>query len=75
MTSHGFEVAETVGVRGHVLVFIADERPDLPAVQTVAVPDVAERIDIIVGDDIAFPRFDEKWKHHKIKFVVEQAVF
>ena len=47
-------VAEAVGLGGHVFVFVADQRPELPAVQAVAVPHMKKRIKIIVGDDVFF---------------------
>ena len=69
------DIAKTVGAGGHVLVLAADDRPDLPAVQSVAMADVDKRIEIIFGDDIVFARFAVNRKHHKKHFVAEQPVF
>ena len=50
-------VAVAIRLRGHVLVLASGQRPDLPAVQTVAVADVDDGEQIIVGDHVAFARF------------------
>src|ERR1035437_2258703 len=74
MAGDDADIAKTVGAGGHVLVFATDNRPDLPAAQSVAMADVAKRIEIIFGDDIVFARFAVNRKHHKKHFVAEQPV-
>src|SRR5665811_641394 len=46
----------TIGAGGHVLVFATDDRPDLPAAQSVAMADMDKRVEIIFGDVITFAR-------------------
>src|ERR1035437_509352 len=75
MAGDDADIAKTVGAGGHVLVFATGNRPDLPAAQSVAMADVAKRIEISFGDDIAFARFAVNRKHHKKHFVAEQPVF
>ena len=74
MAADDFRFAKAVGVRGHVLVFIADERPELPALQAVAVPQMEKRIKIIVGDDVPFPRLAVNGKQDEENFVAKQPV-
>jgi hypothetical protein len=66
--------AEAVGLRGHVLVFGADQRPELPAVHPVAVPQMEKGKKIIVRDDVPFARLAVNRKHHEENFVAIQPV-
>ena len=52
----------------------ADQRPELPAVQPVAMPHIEKRIKIIVGDDVALPRLAVNRKHDEENFVAKQPV-
>jgi len=75
MTGDDGGIAEAIGSGGNILVFMPDERPNLPAFQSVAMAKVDEGVKIIVGHDIALPRFAKKRKHHEINFIVKQPVF
>ena len=74
MTRNGRHITKPVGLRGHILVFAPDDRPNLPAVQSVAIADVDERIKIIVGDNVPFLRLAVNRKHHEENFVAKQPV-
>src|ERR1035437_1157146 len=75
MAGDDADIAKTIGAGGHVLVFATDDRPDLPAAQSVAMADVNKRVEIIFGDDITFARLAVNGKHDEKHFVAEQPVF
>ena len=52
----------------------AHQRPKLPAVQSVPVPQMKNRIEVVVGDDVPFARLDVKREHYKVDLVAEKAV-
>src|ERR1035437_9570922 len=75
MAADDADIAKTIGAGGHVLVFATDDRPDLPAAQSVAMADVDKRVEIIFCDDITFARLAVNGKHDEKHFVAEQSVF
>ena len=69
-----FRLVESVGARGHVLVLIARQRPELPAGQAVAMPQMKEWIKIVVGDHIPSPGLAVDGKQDEENFFAEQPV-
>ncbi len=53
---------------------MADKWPQLPTGQAVPVPQVEERIDIVIGDDVLLSSFAVKGKHHIVNFISEEPV-
>src|SRR5579862_1180130 len=74
ITGYGFNFSKPVGLRGHILVFSAHQRPELPAVQTVAVAQIKKRIKVVVGNHIPLAGFTVNRKQDKENFVAEQPV-
>src|SRR5437879_9903038 len=70
----GLHFAIAVGSHGHVFVFVSRQRPELPALQRVAMAEVEERIEVIVSDDILLARLAIKRKKKKSNLVKEQYV-
>src|SRR5438132_210134 len=69
-----FRLAPVVGMISDDFMFRACDGPKLPAMQTIAVPEVEKGIKIIIGDDIAFPGFTENREHNEKDFVPEQTI-
>ena len=65
VAANGFDVAKAVRVERDDFMLGAGQRPDVPAVHSVAVADIAKRIKIIVRDDILLPRLAVNREHHK----------
>src|SRR5438552_1079854 len=55
--------------------FVADERPELPAVKFVAVAQMKKRIDVIVRHNVVFARFAVNRKQNEMNFVAKEPVF
>ena len=69
-----FSIAKSIGDGGHDFVPDAEERPELPAAQTVAMLQIENRKKIIVGDDVALLRLAVNREHHEENFVPHQPV-
>ena len=67
-------VAHGIGFVGESLVFGADDGPKLPAGQMIAVAQVEQGINIIVGNDVLFDGVRVNREHHKMNLVVKEAV-
>ena len=65
----GLRFAIAVGSRGHVFVFVSRQRPELPALQCVAMAEVEEWIEVVVRDDILLARLAIKRKQNKSNLV------
>src|SRR5207247_10192113 len=67
----GFRFHIAVWALGHLFVFVARQRPELPAFQGVAMAEVEKGVEIIVGDDILLARLAKKRKQNKTDIVPE----
>ena len=74
MAPYGFHGLPMIGASGHLFVLRTDERPELPAFQPISVTEVKERIDIIIGDNIAFPRLNIERHQCESNFITEKPV-
>ena len=70
-----FGVAKAVGPGGHLLVFVAGQRPALPAAQGLAPAQMNHRVKVVVGHDIAFPALAVERKKNETNFITEQTIF
>ena len=75
MAADDFRFVKTVGARGHVLVFVPGQRPELPAMQSLAVTKMEKRIEIIIRHHIMFAGLAVNRKHHEKNVVVKQPIF
>ena len=74
MPADGLDFMETVRGQGGGLVLRANQRPELPAVEVVALPQVEKWIDVIVGHHILYARLGVKRKKDEFDFVPEEPV-
>src|SRR4051812_15253522 len=75
MSRHQRDIAKTIGVAGDVLVLASDDGPKLPAMQAIAVPEMKERVKIIVRHHVFFPGLAINREHHKKDVMKYQPVF
>src|SRR6516162_5438954 len=75
MTRNDFKVAKPVGLHGHVLVFVAHQRPNLPAAQAVAVVHIENRIHRVIRNHVPLAGLAVNGKHHDKNLVPEQPAF
>src|SRR5881396_3360878 len=74
MAADDFDFIEDVGLRADLFAFVADHGPELPATQTLAVPQMEEGVEIIVRDHVLLSRFAEDGEQDKENLVAEKAV-
>src|SRR6185437_7135785 len=74
VAADGLDVAEAVGAVSHVLVFMPDDGPNLPAGQAVAVALADERIEIIIRHDVRFARPAIQREHDEENVIAEQVI-
>src|SRR6185295_6056691 len=72
MAADGFGFTETIGPDCHVFMFMANEWPELPPCQSLAVTQMKKWVDVIVSEHIPFPRMGIERKHDKKHFVVKK---
>src|SRR6185369_13165702 len=70
----GFGFAPVIGMVSDDFVFGADHRPKLPAMQAIAMAPMKKRVQIIVGNDVAFFGLAKNRKHDKKDLIPEQAI-
>jgi len=69
----GDDVAPIIGLHRHHFMFHADDRPELPAMHSVSMPRVEERIKVIVIDNVLFTRLTIDWEHGEEDVIAEQS--
>ena len=74
MSADKFQVAPRIGAMGNLFVLATDEGPKLPAVQSIAVPQMAKRIDIVVSNDIALSGLDIDGHENEMDFVAKEPI-
>src|SRR4051812_22795762 len=74
MTRDRINIAKSIGHGGKVFMLPADQRPELPALQPLAMTKMKEGVGHVVGDDVMLPGLHVKWQHHKIDLIAEQAM-
>src|SRR2546422_344461 len=72
--SDGFRFALAVCSRGHIFMFVSQQRPELPAAQPLAMTQVKEGIKVIVRDRLLLARLAVKRKHDKTNLVPKKPV-
>src|SRR6266480_1685552 len=74
MPRNRLHVAEPVGRKGDLFVFVTGERPKLASLESIPVTYMVERIDVIIGDDILLSALAVEGEHHVRNFVTEHPI-
>src|SRR5438552_965328 len=74
MAPYGLDFIEGVGSGSHIFMFVAGQRQELPAVQSVAMAQVEKRIYVIIRYQVLFARFGIEREHDKKNLIVEKPV-
>ena len=69
-----FLIPPMVGSRGDFLMLAPKQRPHLPTVQSIAVPEMEERKEIIVRHYILFSALSVQGEENEIDFITKEAV-
>src|SRR6476660_9411793 len=75
MARNGFQIPPGIGPCSDAFLLPPNERPHLPTLQAVPVPQMKKRHQIIVGNEIALAGLTIKRPHDPEDFGAEQAVF
>lgn len=74
MPPNNIDVAPVIGPVTNLPMLTPGGKDELPAVQSFAVPQMEERKEIVVGDDVLLPSLEVGGEERELNFVPENAI-
>src|SRR5205807_2125187 len=75
VSANRFHIAPTVSASGYIFMFVAGQGQELPSLQSVAMPEMEQWVNVVVSHQIAFPALYVKRHHDEFHLIPKETIF